>query len=96
MNQTVLVNTKVDKRSEVGNVGNRPLQFHSVLQVADLLDVLSELRYDKLLARITARSQQFLAYITDRVSSVLGFKRFEIDRLDLRWVFNQLVYGYAQ
>ena len=96
MNQTVLMNTEVHKRPEVGDVCNCALQLHSVLEVADLLHVLTELRHDEFLTGIAAWLQQFLANVIDGIPAALGLKRLEIDRVDLRRVFDKLVDGNPQ
>src|SRR2546426_10731868 len=90
------MNTEIDKGSEVGNVCDCALQLHSLFEVADLLDVLAELRHDELLAWIAARFKQFLANIIDSISAALRFECFEIDRVDLRGVFDKLVDGNPQ
>ena len=44
MDQTVLMNSQIDKRAEVRDVRHRAFQFHPFLQIGDLPDVIPVLR----------------------------------------------------
>src|SRR5690606_12223802 len=58
VHQAVLMDPDVDECTEGDDVRHRPLERHSLLQVGDLVDVVTEGRGLEPFARVTARLPQ--------------------------------------
>lgn len=74
MHQAVLMNAEIDESAKVRHVRHRAFQFHSLLEVGDILYVLAEFRNDELVARIAAGLEQFFANVGKREFAGLAFK----------------------
>ena len=60
VDEAVLVDTDIDEGAEVGDVGDDAWQDHAFYEVVDGVDILVELEFFKLFARIAPRFFQFL------------------------------------
>ncbi len=63
VNQSILVNAYIDKHTERGNVCYYARQFHSHLQILNLIDSLGETECLELLSRVAAGFAEFCFYI---------------------------------
>ncbi len=55
MNQTVLMHTNIDERTEMSNVGDHSFQPHPCRQIADLIDAFGERGHFKFVPRVSTR-----------------------------------------
>src|SRR5262245_29016309 len=96
MDQAVLMDAKIHKGAEVGDVRHTAFELHAFLKINDLFHVIAKLRRNKLAPRIAPGSIEFFADIGQRESSYVVFENFEIDRLHTLSVSDQLLQRYAE
>ena len=72
VHQSILMNTNIDKSSEIGDVGDDARQFHAFVQVFYSLYAAVKLKLLNLLAWVATRLFQFLHDIREGRESYLG------------------------
>ena len=91
VDEAVLMDTDIDKSTEVGNVGDDARQDHAFYQVIDGCDILVELKLLYLFTRVATGFLQFLHDVgkggdTYLVSDIAA----DVDRLTFLFVCNQI------
>ena len=91
MYQTILMDTDIDKGSEVGDVGDDARQNHAFHQVVDGVDILVELEFLSLLTGIAPRFFQFLEDIGEGGDAHFGSDVLaDVDGLALLLIINKV------
>ena len=96
MDETILMDADIDKGPEVGDVGDDARQDHAFYEVVDGGDMLVELEFLQLFARVAARLLQFLHDIREGRDAHLGSHiLLDVDGLALLLVADQFADGAA-
>ena len=91
MDEAVLMDADVDEGSEVGNIGHDAWQDHAFHQIIDGGNILVELEFLDLFARVAAWLLQFLENIREGRDAHLGRHIFpDVDGLALFLIINKV------